>query len=63
MTTNETDWCGHVVWYIQYFWREVDWVGNDNKSDWRGISFGISSTFGAKTEWVGRDREIDEEHD
>ena len=29
----ETDWCSHVVWYIQYFWWEVKWVEHDTKTD------------------------------
>ena len=33
MTINETDWGGHVVWYVQYFWREVKWVEHDTKID------------------------------
>ena len=33
MATNDTDWRGHVVWYIQYFWREVEWVGRDREID------------------------------
>ena len=33
MTINETDWRGHVVWYVQYFWHEVDWVEHDTKID------------------------------
>ena len=64
VATNDTDWRGHVVWYIQYFWREVEWVGNDNKSDWVvwHINWHIQC-FWRKAEWVGRDREIDEELD
>ena len=33
MTINETDWRGHVVWYVQYFWHEVEWVEHDTKID------------------------------
>ena len=33
MTINETDWRGHVVWYVQYFWREVEWAAHDAKID------------------------------
>ena len=31
MKINETDWCGHVVQYVQYFWCEAEWVEHDTK--------------------------------
>ena len=33
MTMNETDWRGHVLWYVQYFQCEVEWVDHDTKTD------------------------------
>ena len=33
MTIIETDWPGHVIRYVQYFWREVEWVGRDREID------------------------------
>ena len=33
MAINETDLRGHVVWYMHYFWREVEWVGRDMEID------------------------------
>ena len=33
MTINETEWRGYVVCYVQYFWRDVEWVEHDTKID------------------------------
>ena len=33
MTINVTDWRGHMVWYVQYFWYQVKWVEHDTKID------------------------------
>ena len=33
MTTNETEWRGYVVCYVQYSWRDVEWVEHDTKID------------------------------
>ena len=28
-------WCGHVLWYIQYLWREAEWIeyGRENNEE------------------------------
>ena len=33
MTINEAEWRGNVVWYVQYFWHEVEWVQRHTKID------------------------------
>ena len=33
MKINETEWRWYVVCYVQYFWREVEWVEHDTKID------------------------------
>ena len=29
----EPDLRGHVFWYVQYFWCEVEWEGHDGEID------------------------------
>ena len=33
MTIIEADWPEHVIRYVQYFWRKVEWVGRDRETD------------------------------
>ena len=33
MVIIEPDLRGHVFWYVQYFWCEVEWEGHDREID------------------------------